>query len=162
MDFSQTYIPFLYSVIIKECLIQISNTIFDNKKEIAEMFSKILLSRDSTIHKTEIYARSIRKSILADLTKTQFFSLAIDEFTDIFDVAQMTVFVRYILNNNYTEDILTLSLHDRTPGQILFERFQEFMNNNDLSYKQILSVATNGAPALIGKANGFVTTFKAN
>ena len=31
--------------------------------------------------------------------------------------------------------------------RILFERFQEFMNNNDFSYKQILSVAIDGAPA---------------
>ncbi|XP_026829776.1 general transcription factor II-I repeat domain-containing protein 2-like [Ooceraea biroi] len=128
-------VPFSYSEIVKECLIQISNTIFDNKKEIAEMFSKIPLSRDSAIRRTEICARSVHESILADFTKTQFFSLAIDESTDISDIAQMAVFVRYIQNNNYKEEVLTLlPLHDRTTGQILFECFQEFMNNNGLSY----------------------------
>ncbi|EZA62812.1 hypothetical protein X777_07629 [Ooceraea biroi] len=41
----------------------------------------------------------------------------------------MAVFVRYIQNNNYKEEVLTLlPLHDRTTGQILFECFQEFMN----------------------------------
>lgn len=145
-------VPFSYSEIIKECLIQVSNAVFDNRKEIAEMFNKIPLSRDSVIRRTEICARSIHESILADLTKTQFFSLAIDESTDISDVAQMAVFVRYILNNNYKEELLTLlPLHDRTTGQILFERFQEFMNNNGLSYQKILSVVTDGAPAITGK-----------
>lgn len=154
-------VPFSYSEIVKECLIQVSNAVFDNKKEIAEMFSKIPLSRDSAIRKTEICAKSVRESILADLTKTQFFSLAIDESTDISDVAQMAVFIRYVLNNNYKEELLTLlPLHDRTTGQILFERFQEFMNNNGLSYKNILSIVTDGAPAMIGKANGFVTLLK--
>lgn len=43
--------------------------VFDNKKEIAEMFSKIPLSRDSAIRRTEICARSVRENILADLTK---------------------------------------------------------------------------------------------
>jgi len=127
-------VPFSYSEIVKECLIQVSNAVFDNKKEIAEMFSKIPLSHDSAIRKTEICAKSVRESILADLTKTQFFSLAIDESTDISNVAQMTVFIRYVLINNYKEELLTLlPLHDCTTGQILFERFQEFMNNNDLS-----------------------------
>lgn len=73
----------------------------------------------------------------------------------------MAVFIRYVLNNNYKEELLTLlPLHDRTTGQILFERFQEFMNTNGLSYKNILSIVTDGAPAMIGKANGFVTLLK--
>lgn len=63
-------VPFSYSEIVKECLIQVSNAVFDNKKEIAEIFSKIPLSRDSAIRKTEICAKSVRESILADLTKT--------------------------------------------------------------------------------------------
>ncbi|XP_076388965.1 general transcription factor II-I repeat domain-containing protein 2A-like [Megachile rotundata] len=154
-------VAFSYSEVVKECLIQVSNAVFNNKKEITEMFNKIPLSRDSAIRKTEICAKSVHESILADLTKTQFFSLAIDESTDISDVAQMAVFVRYILNNNYKEELLTLlPLHDRTTGQILFECFQEFMNNNNLSYQKILSVDTDGAPAMIGKTNGFVTLLK--
>lgn len=75
----------------------------------------------------------------------------------------MAVFVRYILNNNYKEELLTLlPLHDRTTGQILFQHFKEFMNNNNLSYQKILSVVTDGAPAMTGKANGFVALLKQN
>nr|XP_012147784.1 PREDICTED: general transcription factor II-I repeat domain-containing protein 2-like [Megachile rotundata] len=128
-------VAFSYSEVVKECLIQVSNAVFNNKKEITEMFNKIPLSRDSTIRKTEICAKSVRESILADLTKTQFFSLAIDESTDISDVAQMAVFVRYILNNNYKEELLTLlPLHDPLQHRLL----RAFLEECNSEYTDLL------------------------
>lgn len=154
-------VPFSHSKIVKECLIEVADTLFESNKEVAKKFRKIPLSRDTTTCKTEIYAKLVCENILADLTKAEFFLLAMDESTNIFDIVQMSVSVRYVVNNSYKEERLTLlPLHDRTTGQILFERFQEFMNKNNLSYQKILSVATDGAPSMIGKINGFVTLLK--
>ncbi|RLU19850.1 hypothetical protein DMN91_008409 [Ooceraea biroi] len=73
----------------------------------------------------------------------------------------MAVYVRYLWNNEFKEELLTLlPLHDRTTGEILFTNFQKFMESNNLSFDNILSITTDSAPAMTGKVNGFVTLTK--
>jgi len=94
---------------------------------------------------------------LHDLLKAKFFSLALDESTDISDISQMAVYVRYIWKSEFKEELLTLlPLHDHTTGEILFKNLQKFMESNNLLFDNILSITTDGAPAMTGKVNGFI------
>jgi len=63
MDPSQTYGAILAFRNIQRILNSISNTVFDNKKEVAEKFIKIPLFRDIATRKTEICVRSVHENI---------------------------------------------------------------------------------------------------
>jgi len=71
------------------------------------------------------------------------------------------VYAHYLTNSDFKEEFLILlPFHNRATGQILFEYFQEFIKNNGLLYQKIISISTDGAPAMIGKANDFMTLLK--
>jgi len=158
---AKNMVPYSHSEIIKSCLLEAANTLFENKKEVSKTFKKIPLSRNTATRKIESCSRSVHENILRDLQQAKFFSLALDESIDISDISQMAVYIRYLWNSKVKEELLTLlPLHDRTTGEILFKNFQKFMESNNLSFDNILSIATDGAPAMIGKVNGFITLIK--
>jgi len=158
---AKNMIPYSHSEVIKLCLLEAANTLFENKKEVSETFNKIPLSRQTVTAKIETCSTSVKENILHDLLKAKFFSLAIDESIDISDISQMAVYVRYLWNSEFKEELLTLlPLYDRTTGEILFKNFQKFMESNNLLFDNILSITTDGAPAMTGKVNGFIAFMK--
>lgn len=160
---AKNMIPFFHSEVIKLCLLEAANTLFENKKEISETFKKIPLSRNTVAVKIESCSRSVQENILHDLLKAKFFSLALAESTDISDISQMAVYVRYLWKSEFKEELLTLlPLHDHTTGEILslFKNLQKFMESNNLLFDNILSITTDGAPAMTGKVNGFIALMR--
>lgn len=158
---AKNMIPYSHSEVIKLCLLEAANILFENKKEMSETFKKISLSRNTATKKIESCSRSVQENILRNLQKAKFFSLAIDESTDISDISQMAVYVRYLWNSEFKKELLTLlPLHDRITGEILFKNFQKFMESDNLLFDNIFSIATDGAPAMTGKVNGFIAFMK--
>lgn len=87
-------LPYSHSDIIKEILIEAVSLMFPDKKDVIEGIKTIALSRNTTTRRVEDIAENLKKQIIKDLMKVDNFSLAIDESTDINDVAQLAVFVR--------------------------------------------------------------------
>lgn len=151
-------VPFSHSEIVKECLIEAAKAIFDDKK-VAEEFEKIPLSNNTNTRRTEINAGTVLDQLLFDLKSSESFSIAVDESTDITDTAQMAVFVRFPNKQKceFSEELLTLlPLHDRTTGEQLFDTFDDFMTKHGISYENLTSVVTDGAPSMVGREKGFV------
>uniref|UniRef100_H3BFL4 DUF4371 domain-containing protein n=1 Tax=Latimeria chalumnae TaxID=7897 RepID=H3BFL4_LATCH len=77
-------------------------------------------------------------------------SLAVDESTDIGDVAQLCIWIRCIdtVNFEITEDLLSLkSLHDRTRGKDIYIAVRQM----NVPLNSVVSVTTDGAPCMTGK-----------
>ncbi len=85
--------------------------------------------------------------------------LALDGSTDICDVAQLIIFIRGIDKNfNVFEELLSLeSLHEKARGSDIFEKVKICIENFQLGTRKLISVCTDGAPAMIGKNVGTVT-----
>ena len=80
-----------------------------------------------------------------------------DESTEIDDVAQLCIFVRYCANNEFREEFLLLiPLTNRTTGEDIYKGFKTFMNAHNIPLDKIVGVATDGAPAMVGRHSGFV------
>ncbi len=97
---------------------------------------------------------------MKDLAKNcTFFLLALDESTDICDVAQLSIFIRGIDKNfNVFEELLSLeSLHGKARGSDIFENVKICIENLQLGTWKFISVCTDGAPAMLGKNVGTVT-----
>ena len=109
---SKHMLPFTHSEIVKDCLIEASDTMFEDKK-IGESFRKILLSNNTNTCRQEINASKVFKNLISDLKSAPCFSIAVDESADIYDTVQMVVYVRFLSGGNFREEMLTLlPMHD--------------------------------------------------
>ena len=91
-----------------------------------------------------------------------FYSIAIDECIDNTDSAQVLVFIRAITEDFHCfEEFLCLcTLKDRTRGIGIYNAFKEKCNKAKLSFANLVSVCTDGAPAMKGVREGFIGLFK--
>lgn len=65
------------------------------------------------------------------------------------------------MNFNITEELLSMeSLKNTTTSQDIFDSVLDCLKNSNLCLKKLISITTDGAPALIGKNNGFVKLIK--
>ena len=87
-----------------------------------------------------------------------FSSLALHESTDQTDTAQLAIFVRGVDSNlDVFEELLSMaSLKDRTTGEDMFKALKNVMEFYDLRFENLVGVATDGAPSMIGKHSGLV------
>jgi len=98
-----------------------------------------------------------------DIKNAECISLAVDESTDSIDNAQLSVFVRYYseAKGTFCEDILGLkTLHGHTRGEDIYEAIMQMLKEMGIDLKTVVSIATDGAPAMIGREKGAVQRLK--
>ena len=81
-----------------------------------------------------------------------FYSIAIDESIDNTDSAQVLVFIHAITGDFHCfEELLCLrTLKDGTRGIDIFNAFKEKCSKAKLSFADLVSVCTDGTPAIKG------------
>ena len=79
--------PFNDPEIVKKCMIQTAETLFDGKKrdEILDKIKQIALSDSTAMRRTELLAEDLVLQLNERLKSTNCISLAIDESTDMTD-----------------------------------------------------------------------------
>ena len=87
-----------------------------------------------------------------------FVSLAVDESADLTDTAQLIIFIRGVDDNfNVFQELLSLeSLYGTTKGANIFQKLKLCTENFELDMNKLISICTDGAPAMVGKNNGMV------
>jgi len=86
------------------------------------------------------------------------YSLCLDESTDVSDTSQLSTFIRGVDRDmNVTEELLDMiPMYDSTRAEDLFESVQSALNDADLPWEKLCSVATDGAPAMVRVKAGLV------
>ena len=92
------------------------------------------------------------------LKNLQYFSIAIDESTDTTDTTQLAVFVRGVSSNfDIFENLIELlPLKGTTTGADILKALLQCTSNMSLDLSKLVSVTTDGAPAMIGRNKGAV------
>lgn len=90
-----------------------------------------------------------------------FFSIAIDESTDNKNIAQLMIFIKTIDDNFDTcEQLFHLSpLHGNTKGIDIFNNIKCVFKKENISFKKLSAVTTDGAPAMLSPNVGVVGNF---
>lgn len=120
---------------------------------------KILPLSHQTISRRVVdIGAEIEANLKRDLDECDFFSIALDETTDIADISQLIFWVRYIKNGQIRENILALvQLTEQTRARDIFDAFMTVVGRFSLDLNKLVSVCTDGAPPMIGIHAGFAT-----
>ena len=108
---------------VKECLQAVVDILCPGRKK---EIDNISLSRRTVTRRIDELATNIEMGLKELASKFKYFSLAIDESTDVTNTAQLAVFVRGIDDDfNITEEMLGLqAMKDTTTGEDIFSRVE--------------------------------------
>ena len=151
--------------VVKECLNAAAETLLDGqqKDDMCGKIKQIPLSAPTTTRKSELLAEDVLAQLDAAVQNALCISLAIDESTDITDNAQLLVYVRFLHKEKkeMCEDLLGLMpLETNTRGEDIYEVIKEMLTKRKINLKQVVSVTTDGAPAMVGREKGAVARMK--
>lgn len=98
--------PFIEGEFVKECLVAVAEVVCPQQKK---LFEKISLSASTVTRRVEEIGEEIEQCLKEKIAKFVYYSIALDESTDISDTAQLAIFIRGIdCNFNITEELATL------------------------------------------------------
>jgi hypothetical protein len=122
------------------------------------IFKNISLSANTVARRVEDIAENIQSQLSDKNRHLEWFSLALDESTDVSDTAQVLVFIRGI-NRNYEvyEELLDVnSIHGTTTGEDVFKGVENAVQKNNLQWKNLKCITTEGGKNMCGKNKGVV------
>ena len=147
--------------VVKECMMSASSVLFNDKKCV-ELIQQIPLSDSTASRRADDLAENVDCQLLSDLKQAELFAIACDESTDRTDMSQLCVFSRFFDGQNFVEEFLTLlPLAKQTRGEDVFSALSDFMRGAGLDATKMVSLTTDGAPAMTGKERGLVARMKA-
>lgn len=148
---------------IKEVFLMTSNTLFQdfaNKNEIIKRIQDLPISRNTVKERILCMSGDISNQLQTDLASADFFSICLDESTDVTSQARLAVFVRFISANIMKEELIKLiTISTKTTGRDIMDEVHKEFINLKINIQNIVSITTDGAPNMVGKHNGFIKLF---
>jgi hypothetical protein len=151
--------PFTDGEFVKSCMMKVVEHICPEKKE---QFGTISLSKQTVTRRVEDIASNLHQQLERASEKFIWYSVALDESTDVSDTAQLLIFIRGVDENfKITEDIAGLcSMHDTTKGRDVFDELKRVLESFKLPWEKLSAITTDGAPAMCGEKNGLAGLVK--
>ena len=147
--------PFSDGEFVKECFFRVADVLCPEKKE---QFEQLSLFRQTFARRIEELGNSIEASLASKAEDFIFYSLALDESTDIKDTAQSAIFVRGVDESFCVikEVAVMVPLKSSTKGTDSLEAVMTTLNRLKFNLKNISGVTTNGTPSMCGSRQGLV------
>jgi len=118
------------------------------------------LSNNTVSRRIEQMGDDVERQLIEKL-KTRNFSVQMDETTLRDSEAVLIVYVRYIDQGQFAEEMLFCKKLDSTTKSIdIYKRFKEYLDVNGIPMKNVTSCAADGAPNMMGKKNGCLKLMK--
>ena len=150
--------PLKDAEIVKECLVDAVESVIENpavRDQVLTKIEGISLSNDTATIRSEKLSGAVMSELIQRL------KVAVDELTDKTNDAQLLVYVRYHWNGPYHKDVLGLqTMKGRTTGADIYEAIADILRIMEVDVAKIVSITTDGAPAMIGRLQGMVTRLK--
>ena len=145
--------------LVKPCLLKSVKILLGESSE-AKM-KQISLSNDTIQRRISEMSVNVKEQVIDEIQDSPMFSFQVDESTDITSCAQLLVFVRYIHSGDIKEEFLFCSdLKTTTKSVDILEKIRTFFDSENLHWKNVCGVCTDGAPAMLGAQSGFQKKLK--
>ena len=146
---------------IKPCALEMTELVCGTEQR--KKLEAVSLSNDTISSRIIDISNNILKQVMEELKASPFpFSMQLDESTDVSQCAQLLVFVRYMHADTIKEEFLFCEpLSETTKAADVLEMVNNFFAKQDFNWKRnIGSLCTDGAPAMLGKTSGFASLVK--
>ena len=147
--------PYTDGELIKSCLLVAAEEIHPEKMDLIQSVS---LSARTTVRRVDDIGNHIKSQLKDKAKGFKWFSLALDESTDITDTAQLLLFIRGV-NTEFevTEELASMnSLHGTTTGEDIFKEVKKTRTHFNLQWNQLKCVTTDGGKNMCGTGKGLV------
>ncbi|XP_013908076.1 PREDICTED: general transcription factor II-I repeat domain-containing protein 2-like [Thamnophis sirtalis] len=147
--------PFTEGEFLKRCMVKVCEVLCPDQKE---AFLNLSLSRNTIAGRIGELATVLQGQLVEKGKDFIAYSLAVDESSDISDVAQLTIFIRGVDPSLcVTEEFLDMkSMHGTTTGKDIFEAVSKCVNDMKLPWDKLTGLTTNGTPSMRGEESGLV------
>ncbi|XP_073714947.1 general transcription factor II-I repeat domain-containing protein 2-like [Misgurnus anguillicaudatus] len=144
--------PFSEGEFVKKCMMKAAEIVCPEKRQ---AFANINLTRNTVVGRISVSGFGQPAEAKSKV------SVAIDESTDITDVAQLAIFIRRVDDTlTITEEFVELvPMTDTTTAADIFTALVGALDRVGVDWSRAVSLATDGAPSMIGKKAGVVTKF---
>ncbi|XP_003738604.1 SCAN domain-containing protein 3-like [Galendromus occidentalis] len=160
LSIAQNKKPFnIGETLIKPCLVNACKILFGEVE--AARVKRIPLSA-RTIHRRILtMSEDVERQVLRLIEKSSFFSIQLDESTDVSNRAILLCFVRFVEGQSVREDFLcALELPGRTTSSACFEALGSYFSEHGIDWKKCVGICTDGAANMVGRKTGLVARVK--
>uniref|UniRef100_A0A8C4SUX3 Zinc finger BED domain-containing protein 5 n=1 Tax=Erpetoichthys calabaricus TaxID=27687 RepID=A0A8C4SUX3_ERPCA len=126
------------------------------EKEVKEI-ERIPLSNNTVARRIDEMAEWAEDELIRRVVCSKYYTLQLDESTDVQGLSQLLVFVRYIWQNDVHEDILFCKPISRGTAEEIFNAIDSYIKEKGLQWKNCFGICTDGARAMCGKNSSVVT-----
>lgn len=123
--------------------------------------SVVPLSNDTISRRIDDMSSDIQKNVGEILSDGRLFAMQLDESTDISKKCQLLSYIRFVADGSITEQFFSCTeLLTTSTGLDIYNSISSTLEKNGLSWKNCISICTDGAPAMTGRLKGFVSRLK--
>ena len=147
--------PFTDGEMIKECIIAVAEEMCPEK---VNLLKTVSMSANTVARRVENIAENTYSQLFDKNGHVEWFSLALDESTDVSDTAQVLIYIRGV-DKSYEvhEELLDMySIHGTTTGTDIFKGVEMAINKKNLRWKNLKCITTDGGKNMSGKDKGVV------
>lgn len=130
-------------------------------EDAAKQIDAVPLSDNTVSRRIGDMAEDMSAQLLDQVRASEFFALQLDESTDVANAAELLVYIRFIFQEMFVEELLFCkALESRTTGKDIFQVLDEYINSNGLDWSRCVGVCSDGAAAMTGKNSGVTALIK--
>ena len=130
-------------------------------KKASQTMKQISLSNDTIKSRIHEMSDNIKSKVLSKIDSSPVFVLQLDESTDISNLSQLLVYVRYVADERINEEFLFCQPLETTSKAVdVFQMLIDFFDKTELSWSKLVGVCTDSAPAMIDANSGLISLVK--